>query len=155
MVSHILRERGYEVSSLDVQDRSLAGTVAPLLYDGCTIPFDADTFDCALLLTVLHHTPDPVLVLQEAARVAHQVIVIEDVFSHPVQKRLTFFTDSLFNLEFRGHPHSNKTDIEWLGTYDELGLELIGVASRRGLLFYRQNAYHLRNVALQQGRHIE
>jgi ubiquinone/menaquinone biosynthesis C-methylase UbiE len=155
MVSHILRERGYEVSSLDVQDRSLAGTVAPLLYDGCTIPFDADTFDCALLLTVLHHTPDPALVLREAARVAHQVIVIEDVFSHPVQKHLTFFTDSLFNLEFRGHPHSNKTNLEWLRTYEELGLELIGFASRRVLLFYRQNAYHLRSVALQQGRHIE
>lgn len=144
MVAQMLRERGYRVTSLDVRDRSLPGTAAPVLYDGRKIPFDDGAFDCALLLTVLHHTAEPYAVLREAARVAREVIVIEDVYSNPVQKNLTFFTDSLFNLEFRSHPHTNKTDAEWRRTFRELALAVAGFEGRRLLLFYRQHAYHLK-----------
>ncbi|MEX2445259.1 MAG: class I SAM-dependent methyltransferase [Alkalispirochaeta sp.] len=144
MVARMLRERGFRVTSVDIRDRSLPGTPTPVLYDGRTIPFDDGEFDCALLLTVLHHTAEPSVVLREAARVARAVIVIEDVFSNPVQKHLTFFTDSLFNLEFRGHPHTNKTDSEWRHTFRELDLDVAGFEGRRVLLFYRQHAYHLK-----------
>lgn len=152
MVAQMLHERGYRVTSLDVQDRSIPGAAAPVRYDGRRIPFDDNTFDCALLLTVLHHTRHPTMVLQEAARVARTIIVIEDVYSNPVQKRLTFFVDSLFNLEFRGHPHSNKTDVGWRRTYEELGLHLAGFEGRRVLLVFRQHAYHLLRAPRQHDR---
>jgi ubiquinone/menaquinone biosynthesis C-methylase UbiE len=31
----------------------------PVLYDGKKMPFKDNVFDAALLITVLHHTPDP------------------------------------------------------------------------------------------------
>ncbi|TVQ21403.1 MAG: class I SAM-dependent methyltransferase [Spirochaetaceae bacterium] len=145
VVTAVLRDRGYAATPLDVRDRSVEPALAPVLYDGGAIPFPDRTFDCALLLTVLHHTPEPDAVLREAARVARRLIVIEDVYTNAVQKHLTFFTDSLFNLEFRGHPHSNRTDAEWRKAFVDLGLELEAatVRERRVLLFYRQVAYGL------------
>lgn len=141
MVSAMLREQGYRVTSLDVRDRSINASLRPVLYDGDRVPFDNDSFDCALLLTVLHHTPDPEAVLREALRVSPRVIVIEDVYSNPVQKQLTYCTDSLFNLEFSGHPHSNRTDREWLRTFSDLDVRVVGQSGRPVLLFYRQVAY--------------
>ncbi|TVR68416.1 MAG: class I SAM-dependent methyltransferase [Spirochaetaceae bacterium] len=142
-ITGILRRRGYGVTPLDIRDRSIDSDLRPLLYDGEAIPFPDDSFDCALLLTVLHHTPDPVAVLREAARVAPQLIIIEDVFSNSLQKQLTFFTDSLFNCEFRGHPHSNRRDGEWRRVFEQLELTLAEEQSRRVLLFYRQQAYNV------------
>lgn len=145
VVAGILRARGYDVTPLDVRDRSIDPRFRPVLYDGNRIPFEDNRFDCALLLTVLHHTPDPSSILREAARVAARIIVIEDVYSNTFQKYLTFFTDSLCNLEFFGHPHTNKTDGQWRMLFEDLGLELLpGGARERSLLFlYRQCAYCL------------
>jgi len=78
-----------------------------------------------LLLTVLHHTPNPKEILKEASRVSKRVIIIEDIYSNLVQKYLTFFTDSLVNFEFRGHPHSNKSVSEWNKLFNELNLKII------------------------------
>ena len=145
VVTSILRDRGFVVTPLDVRDRSMERELAPVVYDGTVIPFPDDAFDCALLLTVLHHTPDPDAVLREASRVARRIIIIEDVYTNTLQKYLTFFTDSLFNLEFRGHPHSNRTDAEWRRTFERLGLTLAAdeVVEKRVLLLYRQVAYGL------------
>ena len=52
-------------------------------------------------------------------------IIIEDIYSNLVQKYLTFFTDSLVNLEFRGHPHSNKSVRDWNKLFNELSLKII------------------------------
>lgn len=143
MVTTMLRQQGYMVEPLDVRDRSLARDGKPTLYDGVRIPCADDQFDTALLLTVLHHTPDPDAVLREARRVAAEVIVVEDVFGNPLQKYLTFFTDSLFNMEFTGHPHSNRTDHDWRRTFPRLRLNLRAARCRPVLLLYRQCAYHL------------
>jgi len=40
-------------------------------------------------------------------------VIIEDIYGGLVGKYATFFFDNLFNLEFFGHPHSNKSDEEW------------------------------------------
>ncbi len=145
VVTSILRERGFEVTPLDVRDRSMERELAPVVYDGRKIPFPDKAFDCALLLTVLHHTPDPDAVLREAARVARRIIIIEDVYTNTLQKYMTFFTDSLFNLEFRDHPHSNRTDAEWRRSFERLGLTLVAedAVEKRVLLLYRQVAYGL------------
>lgn len=145
VVTSVLRERGFAVTPLDVRNRSQEPALSPVVYDGTAIPFPDNAFDCALLLTVLHHTPDPDAVLREAVRVARRIIIIEDVYTNTLQKHTTFFTDSLFNLEFRGHPHSNRTDTEWRQTFERLGLTLAvaDVVERSVLLLYRQVAYGL------------
>ena len=46
-------------------------------FDGEHIPHADDSFDVALFVDVLHHTKDPLTLLQEAARVA-RVVVVKD-----------------------------------------------------------------------------
>lgn len=146
-VSLMLKKKGYEVVSTDVADKSLTDEIRPILYDGLRLPWPDDHFDAVLLLTVLHHTPNPEHVLREASRVGKRVIIIEDVYANGLQKRLTFFLDSLFNLEFRGHPHSNKTDQEWRRCFDAMKLTLKAAVGRQVMLVCHQIAYCLDKAA--------
>lgn len=136
-----LMKLGHDVTPVDVKDRSFFKNVKPNVYDGVKLPYAEDEFDVALLITVLHHTPDPRAILKEALRVAPRVVIMEDIYRNPVQKHLTFFTDSLVNLEFADHPHTNKDDDGWRQLFDELGLRLVSREDFRTLLFYRQVIY--------------
>ena len=89
------------------------------------MPFDTQTYDTALLSTMLHHTPDPDHILREASRISRRLIIIEDVYDGPFMEWLTKRFDSLMNLEFRGHPHSNRRDAAWRESFTALGLTLI------------------------------
>ena len=135
------RAAGYSVDGLDIHDSSYDETLTPTLYDGGVMPFTDGAYDTALLLTVLHHTPDPEAILTEAARVARRVIVIEDVFESAWQRKYTKVADSITNLEFFGHPHTNRSDQQWRATFERLGLRLrYGVVHRLAQIF-RQAVY--------------
>lgn len=123
-VLSVFSEAGYETTGIDITDTSYSDDLRPQLYDGTTLPYVDNSFDGALVLTVLHHTTDPDAVLKEAARVAKRVYVIEDIFTSPTHRRLTKIADSLTNLEFFGHPHSNRNDTGWRETFKRLGLTL-------------------------------
>lgn len=142
-VCAVLRERHYRVTPLDVEDLSFSDTVQPTIYDGVTMPYPANTFMVALLLTVLHHTPDPEAVLSEAARVARRVIIIEDIYDSTFHKYLTFFCDSLFNAEFRGHPHSNKSDSAWQMLFRQRGYKIVSVHYTRSFVVFKHAVYVL------------
>ena len=79
MITHTLRQQGFPCTPLDVADLAIMPDVDVIVYDGLIMPFEEKEFDAALLLTVLHHTPDPVPVLKETARVAKKIIIIEDI----------------------------------------------------------------------------
>lgn len=145
-LSLLLKERGYNVTPVDVQDLSLTDQIEPVIYDGKNLPFADKSFDTVLLLTVLHHIPEAETVLKECQRVADKIIIIEDIYKNQVQKYLTYFTDSLFNFEFIGHPHSNKRDSEWRDLFAELNLELKYTEQEQVLLFFTQVLYHLENI---------
>ncbi len=140
-VTEVLRDNGFEVTAVDVEDQSVQPELKPLVYDGEALPFPSRSFNFSLLLTVLHHTPEPAKVLAEAARVGEKVLVIEDVYRNKLQQYLTYFTDSLLNFEFRGHPHSNKSRDGWKQCCETLGLEFEVIRSDRFLLFFRQETY--------------
>ncbi len=54
-------------------------TFIPIVqYDGQRLPFEDNSFDCVLIVDVLHHTNNPGQVLQEAKRVSRQNILIKD-----------------------------------------------------------------------------
>ena len=59
MFSHILQEQGYQVTPIDVKDKSLYPRVLPLIYNGKKLPFADHSFDVCLLLSVHHHTQNP------------------------------------------------------------------------------------------------
>jgi ubiquinone/menaquinone biosynthesis C-methylase UbiE len=141
-----LRARGYRVTALDVADLSFIDSIKPVVYDGVTMPFGNGSFDVALLITVLHHTPDPDQVLAESNRVAARVIVIEEIYSNPLTKYLTYFIDSLFNFEFFGHPRSNRTDAGWRDAFQRLGFSVVAAKYSRSIAVLHRVTYVLERI---------
>jgi SAM-dependent methyltransferase len=138
-----LGRRGYDVVPVDLRNLSFVDEIAPVVYDGTTLPFGDDSFDVALLITVLHHAPDPDAVLAEVRRVARRIIVIEEIYANSFEKYLTYATDSLFNLEFFSHPHSNRTDAVWREAFQKLRLDVSGAVYSRSLVLLRRVTYVL------------
>ena len=129
-------------------------TVNPAIWDGQRLPYADRTFDLALLLTVLHHCPDPDAVLREAFRVAPTVVVIEDIFETGFERGLTYFFDSLFNWQWQArwlqrwqsappHPRSNRTDAEWRASFERNGWTLQDVSTVRFAGIFTQVLYCL------------
>lgn len=124
LVADAIMNAGHPTAIVDVANLSLVEHLQPKLYDGNTLPYESDTFDVALLLTVLHHIPDPDNTLREARRVARRIIVMEDIFRSDREKAFTQFGDSWLNWEWRGHPHSNRDDASWRATFARLDLHV-------------------------------
>jgi SAM-dependent methyltransferase len=142
-VTDLLREAGWAVTAVDVEDLSLTVRVTPVLYGGAVLPFEADHFDVALIGCVLHHVRDHERLLREAGRVAPRLVVIEDVYRTPASRYATTVVDSLLTLEFGGHPHTNRTDAGWRRLFARLGLELRDADYRGTLGVIRQARYCL------------
>lgn len=141
--TELLREMGYHVTPLDVTDISYIDEVTPVIYDGRQMPFEDDHFEVALIITVLHHAHHPDQVLREARRVARRVIVIEDVTRGRLHGVITKVWDSVLNLEFIGHPHSNDSDQGWRERFRALGFKVITSRSWWAALFMWQVLYVL------------
>lgn len=142
-VTTLLRAEGHAVTPLDVRAQSLTAAVAPVIFDGRHLPFDAGHFDLALLLTVLHHAEDPEALLIEAARVARRIAVIEDTYDNRAQRALTLATDSIVNIEFRGHPHNNQSGPEWRATFERLKLRTLHATTWPIAVLFQQSFYLL------------
>lgn len=137
-----LRDHHFQVETVDVKNISFFPEVQPVVYDGKRLPFEDKSFDSCTIVTVLHHTPSPEAILDEAMRVTRKrIVIMEDIYRNPLQKHLTYFTDSLVNLEFADHPHTNKSDAEWRALFAEKGLEVVFREDFRTLLFFRQVVY--------------
>lgn len=143
-LTKVLQDQGYSVTPVDVRNLSTFREIHPIIYDGEHLPFQDKSFDVILLITVLHHTKNPLQVLQEAKRVAKEVIVIEDIYENNQQKYLTYLMDSTLNLEFFNHPHSNKDDIEWKQTFGQLGFKLVKAQYHSFWKFFLSATYYLR-----------
>ena len=107
------------------------------------MPFETNSFHTGLLLTMLHHTPDPDAILRETARISKRLIMIEDVYDSPLQKRYTKLADKITNLEFVGHPHTNRDDAGWRETFERLGRDLKCACLHRLAGIFRQAVYVL------------
>ena len=128
-VSKILMEKtSAKITLLDVRKNPLCTHTPVTLYDGKKIPFPDNSFDSAFLIAVLHHCPKPLEVLNEAIRVtSNRLIIMEDLFTTRIEKWLTLVEDSIVNWEFRGHPHSNRREKEWLALFKEKNLSVVNL----------------------------
>ena len=52
--------------------------IAPVLYDGEQLPFEAARFDLVLAVDVLHHCPSPTKALEEALRCCGDLFLLKD-----------------------------------------------------------------------------
>jgi SAM-dependent methyltransferase len=142
-VLYLLRENGFKANGIDVNDHNFFSSNQTEIYDGNKLPFSDKSFDCGLLLTVLHHTRNPIAVLKEAARVCNELIIIEDIYTSAWNKYLMFFMDSLVNFEWKGHPHSNKSKSEWESIFQDCGYKIISSKENTILIVFKQITYHL------------
>jgi ubiquinone/menaquinone biosynthesis C-methylase UbiE len=145
-LAHRLKQEGISIQCVDICDKSRFDDVRPIVYDGKNLPFEDQQFQTVLLITMLHHTPNPERILGEAMRVGQRIVVMEDVYSNPLQKQLTYFVDSLVNWEFRGHPHTNKTDEGWKACFAALGWTVKDYRKDRFLFLFTQTIYQLEQM---------
>ena len=123
-VAGFIAARRWAVTPVNVRNTSRVKGINPIIYDGTHLQKADDSFDYCLLSTVLHHTPNPELIIREAARVARRLIIIEDIYSTPFGRWVAMASCTLANRQFI-HPHTNKTDAGWKTTFQRLGLELL------------------------------
>ena len=120
-----LTRRGHNVMVLDVVKPGLQK--APLvIYPGGRMPFPDKSFDASLLITVMHHVPDLEPLLAEARRITRGLlIVVEDLYHHPLGRWWTILRDQVYNFEFLGHPRQFKKREEWLEFFEKRGYSLL------------------------------
>lgn len=142
--AHFLMQKNFKVTPVDVVDKTIHGHITPIVYDGFHLPFEDESFDASMLVTVLHHCPNPEQVFDEAVRVSKKkIIVLEDVYSSRVMKHLTWFMDSLVNMEFKGHPHTNKSEKQWEELFHKRNLNIKKKTRTKVLAIFSQVMYHL------------
>jgi hypothetical protein len=78
----------------------------------------------ALLLMVMHHTPDPEIVFSEASRVAKEVVVIETSYTNSINRFFTIISDAIGNLRLEAFWGSYKTDSEWKKFFENHGFKI-------------------------------
>jgi len=139
----LLGNEGMKMQSLDIADKSLFKEVNVTVYDGEKFPFSDKQFDVCQLITMLHHTTNAEELIREAKRVSNRIMVMEDIYESSFQKYITWFTDSVVNWEFYGHPHTNLTDLEWKQLFERNGLTVETVEYYRFLLLFKQVTYVL------------
>jgi SAM-dependent methyltransferase len=122
------------VSGIDVLVRSR--TAMPVVeFDGRTIPYGAATFDAVIMIDVLHHADSPRGLLEEAKRVAREVIVIKD---HTSEGLLDDAVLRLMDWAGNAHhgvslPYQYWSQRQWRETFGELGLVARSWETRIGL----------------------
>ncbi|OGY56889.1 MAG: hypothetical protein A2Y84_00040 [Candidatus Colwellbacteria bacterium RBG_13_48_8] len=146
VIAKNLKNRGYKITLVDVVNRSVYRNFRPVIYDGEKIPFADNHFDVALLITVLHHTQEPIKVLKEARRVAPRIVVMEDLHKGFIQKYLTFAMDNWTNRRFWGNPHTNMTQEQWEDIFKKLGLKILDKNIHRFWRFFTSGTFYLERI---------
>ena len=149
-VADLLIETGKKIVPVDISNKSLVGSIKPIIYDGKHLPFPDQSFDTSLLLMVLYHTPDPSVVLSEAARVGKEIVVIETVYKKLFDKIITVLFDSLGNLQPKFYWNSYHKDEDWKTFFESKGYEIEATQYRRDhqwfLIPQFHNVYYLRKI---------
>lgn len=117
--------RGCKMTLMDIVDYNKTD-LHFVKYNGRNIHFPDNCFDQVLLLTVLHHSDDPIRVMSEALRVANKsVIIIESVYFNELHKSLNKFFDWFYNRVLNNPrinvPFNFLTPDSWVGLFEKLG----------------------------------
>lgn len=132
VTEEIQKRKNNKVTLLDVIDFNQTN-LKLVLYNGEKIPFSNNSFDAVLLIYVLHHTKNPLKVLEEAKRVTKdRIIIFEDTFSSYFDKFFLCFRDVLTNLlGFLVKPFKKKVPFnfkevpEWERIFEDFRLKVI------------------------------
>lgn len=96
-------------------------------YDGHTFPFENNTFDCVLMVDMLHHADNIPRLVSEASRVAKHFILIKDHFWKTRLDWLTLkFADYIGNIPYNVPlPYNYLRLEEWRELFEQHALETV------------------------------
>lgn len=119
-----LEKRGHDCTVLDIIKPGYQRAPVVIYDPRHPMPFADKSFDVSLIVTVMHHAPDPAAILREARRVTKKtLIVVEDLYHHELGRWWTIFRDQLYNFEFFGHPCQFRKKREWMKLFMDCGFE--------------------------------
>ena len=98
-LAHSLLEKrpDLQIEGVDVRVREKTWLLVKA-FDGTHLPYAAASFDAVMLIDVLHHTRDPLPLLQEAVRVSRRCLVVKDhVLAGPAAAARLRLMDSVGN----------------------------------------------------------
>lgn len=108
------------------------------IFDGSHIPFEDNSFDCSLLIDVLHHTVNPIEVLLEAKRVTNGHIIIKDhIKSGKWSEFLLKMMDKAGNERYGVPlPFNYLSKSEWNVLFENTGLTIVSYNKSPGLYWF-------------------
>jgi len=115
-----------ELIGIDIEDKRVE-EIPFRIFDGFHIPFPNSSFDVVLINYVLHHTPDPEILLKEAKRVGKKIIIFEDLPDGFLSKLRCFLHQESYNifLQRKKQKFNFKTKKEWESIFETLGLKIL------------------------------
>ena len=96
-------------------------------YDGKKLPFPDNSFDCVMIIDVLHHNKYPEIILREAKRVSKSFILIKDhYYKNKFDFMLLKYADYVGNKPYGIKlPYNFLTTDEWQNLIRNLNLKII------------------------------
>jgi ubiquinone/menaquinone biosynthesis C-methylase UbiE len=113
------------ISGVDILVRSTAH-IKVTKFDGFRLPFNDKSFDAVMFVDVLHHTDDPLILLQEAKRVARIGVAIKD---HTMDGKLSYPILRFMDWVGNAHhgvvlPYNYWPKSRWEWAFRDLGMNL-------------------------------
>jgi SAM-dependent methyltransferase len=135
LISALLKSKRADIEILGTDVLPRSSTHVPVhLFDGSTLPFDNGVFDVALFSDVLHHTDDPKILLREASRVAHRVLIKdhyrEGFGAGPRLRFMDWVGNSRFGVAL---PYNYWSKTQWNSAWVDVGLQPERTVSRLNL----------------------
>jgi len=116
------------VVSVDVEDRYLDRlSIETRIYDGTTLPFADNSFDCVLMFNVLHHVPKTsrAALLRECGRVAGTIYIKDHLPQTMLDHARLAILDLLGNVPFGGMVQARYLEpAEWHALAQQAGLRI-------------------------------
>jgi SAM-dependent methyltransferase len=133
-LSSELSEKLPHIDIIGIDTHVQSTTFIPIIkYDGKKIPYPDNTFDCVMMIDVIHHIENPEIVLEEAKRITRKYILIKDHYwINKLDLALLKFADYIGNKPYEiDLPYHFLKIADWIELISNLNLKTINIEKFR------------------------